>query len=180
VFPTINSHIPFRPTPPYQPDWRRMLTSEPFDPAATAAALAEVPKLAGLGQAYVDSLAYLFRVLAGWLRLRPDLDLVLLVLGDHQPPAVVSGEGAPWEVPVHLITGRTPVSEALVAQGFAPGLRPHRPAIGSLPELTRRLLGAFGSGGSAADNPRVDVARPGRLRESGEKGADRARVQPPG
>lgn len=180
VFPTINSHIPFRPTPPYQPDWRRMLTPEPFDPAATAAALAEAPKLAGLGQAYADSLAYLFRVLAGWLRLRPDLDLVLLVLGDHQPPAVVSGEGAPWEVPVHLITGRTPVSEALAAQGFTPGLRPHRPAIGSLPELTRRLLGAFGSGGSAADNPGVDVARPGRLRESGEKGADRARVQPPG
>ena len=128
VFPTINSHIPFRPTPPYQPDWGRMLTSDPFEPAQTAAALAQGPDLTDLGSAYADSLAYLFKVLAGWLRLRPDLDLVLLVLGDHQPAAVVSGEGAPWEVPVHLITGRTAVRDALVAAGLHP--RTHTAAAG--------------------------------------------------
>ena len=30
-FPTISTHTPFRPTPPYQPDWQRMLTNRPFD-----------------------------------------------------------------------------------------------------------------------------------------------------
>ena len=30
-FPTISTHTPFRPTPPYQQDWQRMLTDRPFD-----------------------------------------------------------------------------------------------------------------------------------------------------
>ena len=185
VFPTINSHIPFSPTPPYQPDWGRLLTSNPFEPAQITAALAQRPDLTDLGPAYADSLAHLFKVLAGWLRLRPDLDLVLLVLGDHQPAAAVSGEGATWEVPVHLITGRTAVRDALVAQGFTPGLRPRRPALGGLPELTGMLLRAFDSGRSvpAMDPgmtaaPDAEVAEPGVLGATGEHGPDRGRVQP--
>ena len=185
VFPTINSHFPFRPTPPYQPDWGRMLTSDPFEPAATAAALAQRPDLTDLGPAYADSLAYLFKVLAGWLRLRPDLDLVLVVLGDHQPGAAVSGEGATWEVPVHLITVRTAVRDALVAQGFTPGLTPRRPALGGLPELTGMLLRAFDSGRSVpvmdpgvTAGPGADVAGPSVLGETGENRPDLGRVQP--
>ena len=30
-FPTISTHFPFSPTPPYQPDWPRMLTDTPYD-----------------------------------------------------------------------------------------------------------------------------------------------------
>ncbi len=185
VFPTINSHIPFRPTPPYQPDWGRVLTPDPFDAAETTAALAQRPALSELGPAYANSLAYLFEVLAGWLRERPDLDLVLLVMGDHQPPAAVSGEGAPWEVPVHLVTGRAPILDALAAEGFTPGLTPRRPALGNMPELTGMLLRAFGSGGSVqvtgpgvTADLRIDVPGPAVGGESGDEGPDLGRVQP--
>lgn len=149
VFPTISSHAPFRPTPPYQPDWRRVLAAEPFDAGAVAAALAEAPDLAGLADAYADSLDYLFRVLAGWLREQGGRDLVLVVLGDHQPPAVVSGEGATWEVPVHVLTSRPALVDRLLSAGFTPGLEPARPALGGLPDLAARLLQAFDSGGAA-------------------------------
>jgi hypothetical protein len=147
VFPTINSHVPFRPVPPYQPDWGRLLTPDPFDPTTLDQARPQALALTDLGPAYADSLGYLFRVLAGWLRHRPDLDLVLLVLGDHQPLAAVSGEGAPWEVPVHLITGRAEVRDAFLAQRFVPGLVPQRPALGGMADLTQILLRAFDSGG---------------------------------
>lgn len=146
LFPTIGSHLPFRPRAPYQSDWARLLGPEPFDPAPLAAALQAPRDLMDLGQPYAESLDYLFRILADWLRRRPDLDLLLLVLGDHQPPAAVSGEGASWEVPVHLIAGRAAVRDALAVQGFAPGLSPRRPALGSLPDLTGMLLRAFDSG----------------------------------
>ncbi len=146
VFPTISSHLPFRPRAPYQSDWSRVLGPEPFDAAPLAAALAAPRDLMDLGQPYAESLDYLFRMLADWLRQRPSLDLVLVVLGDHQPPAAVSGEGANWEVPVHLIAGRAAVRDALVAEGFASGLSPGRPALGSMPDLTGILLRAFDSG----------------------------------
>ncbi|HSQ08894.1 MAG TPA: hypothetical protein VLM84_14555, partial [Chromatiaceae bacterium] len=147
VFPTINSHVPFRPTPAYQPDWGRILTPDPLAPTTPDRASTQAMALTDLGPAYADSLGYLFRVLAGWLRHRPDLDLVLLVLGDHQPLAAVSGEGAPWEVPVHLITGRAEVRDAFLAQRFVPGLVPQRPALGGMADLAQMLLRAFDSGG---------------------------------
>jgi hypothetical protein len=185
VFPTINSHIPFRPIPPYQPDWDRMLTPQPFDDAQINGPLAKPPDLSDLGQAYAESLAYLFHVLAGWLRERSEMDLVLLVLGDHQPPAVVSGEGAPWEVPAHLITGRTGLADALAAQGFFHGLTPRRPALGNLPELTRILLRAFGSGPPVPPTsegvtgvPGVDVPGPGVFGETSDERPDLGSVQP--
>lgn len=145
VFATINSHLPFRPRPPFQPDWSRLLGPAPFDADRVAAARAAPIDFMDLGQPYADSLDYLFRVLASWLRQRPDMDLVLLLLGDHQPPAAVSGEGATWEVPVHLIASRAALREALIAEGFVPGLAPRRPALGNLPDLTAIVLRAFDS-----------------------------------
>jgi hypothetical protein len=186
VFPTISSHMPFRPRPPYQPDWVRLLGSNPFDPAELAAALGAPGDLLDLGRPYADSLDYLFRMLAGWLRQRPDLDLVLLVLGDHQPPAAVSGEGVSWEVPVHAITGRAAVRDALLAEGFVPGLAPRRPALGNLPDLTGVLLRAFDSGqpvsapvGPGADIPGNDP-RPSPDGKPNAQGATGGGVPPSG
>jgi hypothetical protein len=179
VFPTINSHVPFRPTPPYQPDWARLLSTDPFDPAELDRAMTQGTPLTDLGPAYADSLAYLFRVLAGWLRHRPDLDLVLLVLGDHQPLAAVSGEGAPWEVPVHLISGRKEVRDTFLAEGFVTGLVPRRPAIGGMTDLTLVLLRAFDSGGSGEVGASgIDVS--GSMRQPGEVGANPGGVRPSG
>ncbi len=183
VFPTISSHAPFRPTPPYQQDWGRILTADPFDRAEIKQELdpagGEAGILSDLGPAYGDAVAYLLRVVAGWLRLRPDLDLVLLVLGDHQPLAAVSGEGASWEVPVHLITQRAEVRAAFVAEGFVPGLVPRRPALGGMADLTQALLRAFGSG--PADDIRAPgVNVPGALGQAGEGGPHPGAVQPAG
>src|SRR5258708_38935155 len=39
-FPTISTHFPFSPTPPYQSDWPRMLSGRPYDGPATVRAYA--------------------------------------------------------------------------------------------------------------------------------------------
>ena len=105
-FPTTNTHTPFSPTPPYQPDWPRVLTEEPYDAAELQHAWEQYPDWLNLGPSYVHALAYTYQTLGGYLRLRADRDFVMILIGDHQPPAVVSGEGASWEVPVHVITSR--------------------------------------------------------------------------
>src|SRR5690606_15599707 len=42
-FATLSTHVPFRPTPPYEADWERLLAAEPFDAAAVARSFAERP-----------------------------------------------------------------------------------------------------------------------------------------
>ena len=146
--PTINTHIPFRPTPPYQPDWSRMLGPHPYDEAAAAAAVEETPEWTNLRAGYADSFAYTFHYLAGYLRARPHADFVLVLIGDHQPAASVSGQGARWDVPVHVVTSRDAVAESLRAVGFIEGVRlpAGRPPIGNMSMLTTWLLAAFDSG----------------------------------
>lgn len=142
-FPTITTHTPFSPIAPYQPAWNRLLTDAPFDDAAVELAMDESPDWMNLGPSYVRSLVYDFRTMGGFLRLTKDRDLVMILVGDHQPPSAVSGEHASWEVPVHVIASRHEVLDALVAQGFRPGLAPAHPALGQMNELTTMLLKAF-------------------------------------
>lgn len=142
-FPTVSTHIPFNPIPPVQTDWQRMLTSRPFDAAPLARAFTQRPDWTDMGQSYVNSVAYFFDMLSSYLRERADDNFVLIVLGDHQPAANVSGEGAPWEVPVHIISKRAQLLQVLQAHGFRPGLTPARPSSGPMNALALWLLQAF-------------------------------------
>lgn len=142
-FPTVSTHTPFTPLPPYQPDWRRMLTSTPFEPHDLAAAYAAEPDWFDLRPAYVNSVEYALKTFAGYVQRRSGRDYVMILIGDHQPPAIVTGEGAPWDVPVHVITNRKAVLDALVAKGMTPGLTPTRPHLGHMHELLPILLDAF-------------------------------------
>jgi hypothetical protein len=142
-FPTISTHTPFRPTPPYQPDWPRMLTDRPFDQSDLDRAFDQQADWLNMGPSYVDAMAYSYATLAGYLRQNADRNLVMIVLGDHQPPALVSGEGAPWDVPVHVITSRRDVLERLQIYWFREGLTPKRPVVGRMHRLLPVLLDAF-------------------------------------
>ena len=148
-FPTISTHFPFIPTPPYQPDWARMLTDTPYSGSAIVEAYDQEPDWTSFGPGYVRAVRYTYQTLAGYLRANAGSDRILIVLGDHQPAAAVSGEGAPWDVPVHVIApaGSTPDRSAilarLTARGFRPGLVPQRPALGKMHTLLPILLDAF-------------------------------------
>lgn len=126
---------------------------------------------------YVEAVDYVLTYLAGYLGQRPHDNLVLIVIGDHQPPASVSGPDASWDVPVHVIARDPTLIEALRAEGFTTGLEPARSAIGPMNQLAARLLRVFGGTPSArladqvphraaaaasagALQPRIDVAGP--------------------
>jgi hypothetical protein len=145
-FPTISTHTPFLPVPPYQPDWSRIFDHRPYDADVVQAAWDQPPDWLNLGPGYVKAMSYSYDSLGGYLRLRHDRDFVLIVLGDHQPPAVVSGEGSSWDVPVHVIASRPALLERLKAHGFRSGLEPAHPAVSTINGLMPILLDAFGDG----------------------------------
>lgn len=168
-FATINTHVPFRPTPPLQPDWKRLLSGDPYDADATAASLAAEPEWTNFTPAYADSFAYTFSYFADYLRARPAADLVLILVGDHQPAASVAGVGARWDVPVHVIASHDGLARALLDAGFTPGvaLGAQQPPVAKMAELTTLLLRAFAATeqpkpapyGSGADTPTTSSYR---------------------
>ena len=143
-FPTVSTHMPFEPTPPVQSDWQRMLTSQPFDAEPLRRSLTQTPVWTDLGKAYVSSVGYFLDTLTSYLRARAGSNFVMIILGDHQPAANVSGEGASWDVPVHVIASSPAILTALQADGFRPGLVPVRPTAGPMNELAPWSLAAFG------------------------------------
>ncbi len=145
VFPTVNTHTPFRPTPPYQADWSRMLSTQPFDATAVQQSLAQLPEWTNMAESYKGALAYSLQTLAGYLRTQRRDNLIMVIVGDHQPPAMVSGENAPWDVPVHVIISNPAVLAALEGCGFVPGLIPAPTAMGRMHQLGPSLLYAFGA-----------------------------------
>jgi len=162
VFPTLSTHTPFTPTPPYQPDWSRMLTPTPYDQAALDETWHIQPDWLDMGPDYVRALTYAYHTFAGYLRQRAERDLIVILVGDHQPPALVTGEGAPWHVPMHVIASRPEVLDRLVARGFTRGLAPSRPVRSKMHEVLPALLEAFGDGGATpavpAGAPRTGAA----------------------
>jgi hypothetical protein len=149
-YPTISTHFPFSPTPPYQPDWSRMFNTRPYDGPSIVRAYAQQPDWTHFGPGYVDAMSYTYATLAGYLRKQANRDCVFILLGDHQPAAAVTGEGASWSVPVHVVTSRPAILDALIARGFHRGLVPARPALGRMHTLLPILLDAFSPSGSIA------------------------------
>jgi phosphoglycerol transferase MdoB-like AlkP superfamily enzyme len=143
-FPTISTHFPFSPTPPYQPDWRRITDPHPWDGPTIVRAYAREPDWVNFAPGYVDAISYDFATLGGYLRLRSDREFVMIVIGDHQPAAAVSGEHASWDVPVHVIASRPAVLDRLRAHGFTSGMTPASASIGHMHTLAPMLLDAFG------------------------------------
>jgi hypothetical protein len=142
VFPTSTTHAPFGPVAPYQPDWSRVLTEHAYDEIDVQRAMAAKPDLTNLRPSYVDAMAYEYTSLAGYIREHAN-DMLIIAIGDHQPPSAVSGRDAPWDVPVHVITRRRAIVERLLERGFRNGLEPKRPSMGAMHALLPTLLYAF-------------------------------------
>jgi hypothetical protein len=141
LFPTIMSHAPFVPVPEYLADWSRALDTDafglsllpPLDPIDWTAWVAN----------YAAAISYELEVLAGFVGERAGTDTLLIVLGDHQPPSIVSGTGARWDVPVHVIVSRPGLLEPFIDGGFTRGLVPQGAALGGMGGVTKLLLEGF-------------------------------------
>jgi hypothetical protein len=111
-------------------------------------ALGDEPDWRNLGPSYVQAVQYAYESIGGYLRQPAKRDFVAILIGDHQPPAAVSGTGARWDVPVHVIASRREILDRLRERGFEVGLTPTRAPIGRMHLLLPVLLGAFGVPGT--------------------------------
>lgn len=161
VFPTLNTHAPFRPLPPYLADGVRAARADAYAPEQHAAALAAEVSWRNVATPYLDSLRYQFAWLGGYLSQHAPRKLVLIVVGDHQPLATVSGPKASWDVPVHAICDDPALLQRFVERGFVRGLLPPATTLGPMHGLTGLLLEVFDDAGAAGPQVRGERRHPG-------------------
>ena len=140
----VSSHIPFAPVPPYLTHWD---DSGSFT-GVSAKEMEEAwrqPDWTRLAPDYLNSLRYDFAVLAGWLTHRMSGEGLVILLGDHQPPAIVGGlSQPPWTVPIHVLSRDPELVAPFLDKGYVSGLDPTQaPPHPGMETFLAQFLAAF-------------------------------------
>jgi phosphatidylglycerophosphate synthase len=153
----VSSHVPWTRIPRLI-DWRRVGDGSVYNriPVAHTSDDALSPKadwawLIGgdttrIQAAYGQSIVYSLNTLVSFVQHYRDPNLVLVVLGDHQPWEIVSGKQPSHDVPISIIAHDPKVLNRIGGWGWNDGLRPGPQApVWPMSAFRDRFLGAFDS-----------------------------------
>jgi hypothetical protein len=122
----VSSHTPFYPVPPYVAAWADAGDYVGVTPAEWERVYRQ-PDWNNLAAPYLDSVAYDLDVLGAFLATRVADGALVVILGDHQPPAFISGEKQPWTVPIYVLSKDADLLAPFAALGYRPGAVPEQP-----------------------------------------------------
>ncbi len=143
----LSSHAPWTRIPRLVP-WDDVGDGSIFDrlPAEESTEAALFGDSERARAAYGHSIEYTLSTIVSFVRRYVDDDLVLVVLGDHQPATIVSGQDAGRDVPISVIAQDPAVMDRISGWGWQDGLRPSPQApVWPMSAFRDRFLAAFGS-----------------------------------
>jgi hypothetical protein len=161
----VSSHAPWTRIPELI-DWGdvgdgSVFNSIPAGEVSTAALWSDHDQVR---EAYGRSIDYSLNTLVSFVQHYGDDNLVLVVLGDHQPSTVVTGLGPDLshDVPISIIAHDPAVLDQITGWGWEDGLRPSPQApVWPMNAFRDRFLSAFGTqpaaGGVGARNVRISA-----------------------
>jgi phosphatidylglycerophosphate synthase len=144
---TVSSHMPWNRIPNMIP-WREVGNGSIFNrhPGWVAKQGEFWPIRVRVRAAYARSLEYSLGTLISFVQHYGRKNLVLIVAGDEQPLAIVTGQGASHDVVVSVIAHDASVLKRIAGWGWQPGLRPSPQApVWRMSAFRDRFLNAFGS-----------------------------------
>jgi phosphatidylglycerophosphate synthase len=142
-----SSHIPWAPLP-FMVPWNKVGNGSIFDsqPAASESAVQVWRSNNTVKQFYGQSIQYTMTALTSWVTELNDPNLVLILLGDHQPYPSVSGQGATHDVPISIITRAPSVLAQMSSWHWQNGLLPAPSApLEPMDAFRNQLLNTFSS-----------------------------------
>lgn len=113
----VSSHHPWAPSPELVP-WDQVGDGSVFAETPTQ------PDSSDVRRRYGQSVEYTMDTLVSFLETYRDPNLVLVVLGDHQPHSYVTGPDPGHDVPVSVIARDPRVAARIAGWGWQPGLHP--------------------------------------------------------
>ncbi|OZB88345.1 MAG: hypothetical protein B7X41_08640, partial [Microbacterium sp. 14-71-5] len=143
----VSSHTPWAPLPRLVP-WAQIGDGSIYDaqPGQSESAGAVWQSAKTVQRFYGQSVQYSLGALFSFLSNVDDPNLVVIVLGDHQPAAIVSGAGASHDVPISVIARDPAVFTAIDDWGWTSGLRPGDASpVWRMDAFRDRLFAAFGA-----------------------------------
>lgn len=122
----ISSHAPWTPVPELIEDWSTIGNGAIFDRwidrgEPPGVVWADPDKIR---TQYVLSVDYSLQVLERYAADFVNEETLLIVVGDHQPAPVITGEGASRAVPLHILSGDRRLVDRFIGGGLTPGMRP--------------------------------------------------------
>jgi hypothetical protein len=142
----MSSHTPWAPLP-HMVGWNKLGDGSIFDgmPEQGQSPTELWHQPAQVRSAYGTSIRYSLTALLSFLTTYPGKNLVLVVLGDHQPASIVSGQGANHEVPISIISHDPAVLQRISPWGWQVGLLPGPTAPDwPMDAFRNRFLTAYG------------------------------------
>jgi hypothetical protein len=142
----VSSHTPWAPIPSLV-DWDDIGDGSLYTAQQRGAASAgEVWKdAARVREAYAKSITYSIDSVVSWLREYGDDDLVMVFLGDHEPPPIVLADPTSRDVPITIVARDPAVLERVASWGWSEGIEPAPQApVWPMHTFRDRYLTAFG------------------------------------
>jgi hypothetical protein len=140
-----SSHAPWA-RQPRMVDWDSLGDGSVFEPIHEQAETAKEvwSHREDIEPAYMKSIAYSLSALVSFVQTYGDDNLVLILLGDHQPATVVSGHGASRDVPITVIAHDPAVMDRISGWGWQDGMRPGaRAPVWPMDTFRDRLITAY-------------------------------------
>jgi len=136
----VSSHGPWTRVPPLI-DWRRVGDGSIFNRLPV-----DQTGLSDVKHGYARSIKYTLRALFSFVERYGRENLVLVVLGDHQPSRVVTGYRPSHDVPISVIAHDPAVMRRIAGWGWVDGMHPGPGApLWRMSAFRNRFLSAFGS-----------------------------------
>jgi phosphatidylglycerophosphate synthase len=145
---TTSSHLPWAPLPTMVP-WDKVGDGSIFDPqpARSETAATVWRSTNTVRQFYGQSIQYSMTALTSWVTELNDPNLVLILLGDHQPHTAVTGPGVSHDVPVSIITRASSVLRQMSSWHWQDGLLPDLGApVVPMDAFRNKFLNTFSTG----------------------------------
>jgi hypothetical protein len=141
----VSSHMPWTPIPNLMP-WDAIGDGAVFDEANRHG---EAPKTLWQNKDkvrdyYRQSITYVLDTVKSYVATHGSDDLMLVLLGDHQPVPFVIDNDPSRQVPVHVIAKRPDLVKALGAWGWSDGMTPAATApVMPMEDMRKRVLTTF-------------------------------------
>lgn len=140
----ISSHAPWTPIPSLV-DWDQVGDGTVFNPQAEGG---ESPSViwadpARVRTQYIASIEYTLEALGSYM-VRYGRNTLFILLGDHQPAAIITGEEASRDVPMHIVAGNPELLDRLDGWNLQRGMIPTKETpVYRMDQFRRKLVESF-------------------------------------